>query len=48
MVVGARADLAVLGTDVLADGFASGGQVPVADARVVLTVAGGRVVHDGG
>ena len=48
VVAGARADLAVLGADVLADGFASGGQVPVADARVVLTVAGGRVVHDGG
>jgi predicted amidohydrolase YtcJ len=41
LVVGGRADLAVLSDDVLAPGG-----VPVADARVELTVAAGRVVHD--
>ena len=48
LAVGVRADLAVLDADVLADGFGSAGRVPVADASVVLTVAGGRVVHDAG
>ncbi|MFN0284203.1 MAG: amidohydrolase [Kineosporiaceae bacterium] len=43
--VGARADLAVLDADVLADSFARDGYLPVADADVVLTVASGRVVH---
>lgn len=46
--VGARADLAVLDTDVLDPGFARDGYVPVADASVVLTVSAGRVVHGSG
>jgi len=44
--VGARADLAVLDTDIFADSFSRNGYVPVADANVVLTVAAGRVVHE--
>jgi predicted amidohydrolase YtcJ len=44
--VGARADLAMLDVDVFADGFAHAGRVPLADARVELTVAAGRVVHE--
>jgi len=48
--VGARADLAVLSHDVFAPGFAaavgSPGPAPLADARVELTVAAGRVVHE--
>ncbi|WP_088315232.1 amidohydrolase [Kineosporia sp. R_H_3] len=43
--VGARADLAVLDTDVFAESFSRNGYVPVADASVTLTVAAGRVVH---
>ncbi|MBI4944757.1 MAG: amidohydrolase [Actinobacteria bacterium] len=43
--VGARADLAVLDTDVFTESFSRNGYVPVADASVVLTVAAGRVVH---
>ncbi len=46
IAVGRRADLALLDTDVFAPGFAGGGSVPVSDARVRLTVAAGRVVHD--
>jgi predicted amidohydrolase YtcJ len=49
IAVGRRADLAVLDTDVFAPGFAAGfaadGAVPIADARVLLTVAAGVVVH---
>ncbi len=44
--VGARADLAVLDVDVFADGFATADRAPVADATVVLTVSGGRIVHE--
>jgi predicted amidohydrolase YtcJ len=44
--LGRRADLVLLDEDVLADGFASPGRAPIADARVLLTVAGGTVVHD--
>jgi predicted amidohydrolase YtcJ len=46
LAVGRRADLAVLSQDVFAPSFATGGRVPLADVRVELTVAGGRVVHD--
>jgi predicted amidohydrolase YtcJ len=50
--VGRRADLAVLDLDVFAPGFGAGsagaGAVPIADARVVLTVAAGTVVHHAG
>ena len=46
IAVGMRADLALLDLDVLADGFASGGRAPLADASVELTVASGQVVHD--
>ncbi len=46
IAVGRRADLAVLDVDVFADGYVSADRAPVADASVVLTVAGGRVVHD--
>jgi len=46
IAVGRRADLALLDADVLAPGFASAGRVPLADARVELTVAAGLVVHD--
>jgi predicted amidohydrolase YtcJ len=44
--VGGRADLVVLDTDVLADGFATRDRAPLADAAVDLTVVSGRVVHD--
>jgi predicted amidohydrolase YtcJ len=44
--VGRRADLAVLDADPFAPGFGSPGRMPLADARVELTVTGGRVVHD--
>lgn len=44
--VGRRADLALVDTDVFATGFATAGRAPIADARVELTVAGGRVVYD--
>jgi hypothetical protein len=44
--IGQRADLAVLDLDIFAAGFAAGGQAPVADATVQLTVAAGRVVHE--
>jgi predicted amidohydrolase YtcJ len=40
IAVGARADLVLLDSDIFAPGF------PVADARVRLTVAAGRVVHE--
>ncbi|WP_236654328.1 amidohydrolase [Streptacidiphilus anmyonensis] len=45
LAVGRRADLVVLDRDVFAPGFASADRVPVADARVLLTVASGEVVH---
>jgi predicted amidohydrolase YtcJ len=48
IAVGRRADLAVLDVDVFAPGFADGDRVPVADARVRLTVAAGAVVHRAG
>ena len=44
--VGARADLVLLDTDVFADGFASSGRIPVADARVQLTITAGQVVYE--
>ncbi|MGF1662553.1 MAG: amidohydrolase [Kineosporiaceae bacterium] len=43
---GGRADLVVLDTDVTAPGFATADRAPLADVRVLLTVAHGRVVHD--
>lgn len=43
--VGARADLAVLDVDITTESFSRNGYTPVADARVTLTVAAGRVVH---
>jgi predicted amidohydrolase YtcJ len=46
--VGRRADLVLLDTDVFAPGFATADSAPLADARVRLTVAAGRVVHDDG
>ncbi|HXA60616.1 MAG TPA: amidohydrolase [Streptosporangiaceae bacterium] len=46
--VGRRADLVLLDTDVFAPGFATADSAPLADARVRLTVAAGRVVHDVG
>ena len=46
--VGMRADLALLDTDVFAPGFGGAGTLPLADARVRMTVAAGRVVHDEG
>lgn len=45
IAVGRRADLAVLDSDIFAPGFAGGDRVPIADARVRLTVAAGAVVH---
>lgn len=44
--VGYRADLALLDTDVFAAGYVTTDRAPLADATVVLTVAGGQVVHD--
>ncbi len=44
--VGLRADLAVLDTDIFADGFISPSRAPLADVSVQLTVASGQVVHD--
>ncbi|SDY18193.1 hypothetical protein SAMN05216215_102170 [Saccharopolyspora shandongensis] len=44
--VGRRADLALLDTDICAPGFVTADKAPLADARVLLTVAGGAVVHD--
>ncbi|MGF1646911.1 MAG: amidohydrolase [Kineosporiaceae bacterium] len=44
--VGGRADLVVLDTDILAEGFATCDRAPLADAAVDLTVVSGRVVHD--
>lgn len=44
--VGARADLVLLDTDVSDPGFSRGGLVPIADARVQLTVAAGEVVYE--
>ncbi len=46
LVVGNRADLAMLDVDVFADGYVSERRAPVADASVSLTVASGRVVFD--
>ena len=54
LAVGGRADLAVLSHDVFAPGFAAefggpgreGRGLPVAQARVELTVAAGHVVHE--
>jgi hypothetical protein len=46
IALGRRADLALLDRDVLADAFVRHQAAPVADARVLLTVASGRVVHD--
>lgn len=46
IAVGKRADLAVLDIDVFADGYASGGRAPVADASVEWTVASGAVVYE--
>jgi predicted amidohydrolase YtcJ len=45
LVVGGRADLALLSEDVFAPGFTSGGRAPLADVTVELTVAAGRVVN---
>ncbi|MER7753690.1 amidohydrolase [Kitasatospora sp. NPDC097643] len=45
---GRRADLVLLDTDVFAPDFTADGTVPVADARVRLTVAAGSVVHTDG
>jgi hypothetical protein len=45
--VGRRADLVLLDLDVLADGFATAQSARLADASVLMTVAAGRVVHDG-
>ncbi|MEU6263589.1 amidohydrolase [Saccharopolyspora shandongensis] len=44
--VGRRADLVLLDTDICAAGFATADKTPLADAQVLLTVAGGKVVHD--
>jgi len=44
--VGRRADLALLSDDVFASGFTGTGSAPLADVRVELTVAAGRIVHD--
>jgi predicted amidohydrolase YtcJ len=46
--VGRRADLALPDTDVFAPGFATADSAPLAEARVRLTAAAGRVVHDDG
>ncbi len=46
IALGRRADLAVLDLDVFRDGFVREGSAPLADARVTLTVAAGRVVHE--
>ncbi len=48
IAVGHRADLAVLDTDICAPGFATPDSAPLADARVQLTVAAGKVVHSDG
>ncbi len=46
IALGRRADLAILDVDILADGFATPDAAPLADARVTVTVAAGRVVHE--
>ncbi|MFJ6215588.1 amidohydrolase [Streptomyces sp. NPDC092296] len=46
--VGRRADLALLDTDIFAPGFATPASTPLADVRVRLTLAAGRIVHDTG
>jgi hypothetical protein len=45
--VGRRADLVMLDHDVLVAGYATPEWAPLADASVQLTVAAGRVVHEG-
>jgi predicted amidohydrolase YtcJ len=46
IALGNRADLAVLDIDVFEDGFINASRAPVDDASVIMTVAGGRVVHE--
>lgn len=46
IAIGKRADLAVLDTDIFADGFATAQHAPLSDARVELTVASGAVVYE--
>ena len=46
LAIGKRADLAVLDIDVFETGFINADRAPVDDASVIMTVAGGRVVHE--
>ena len=46
IAVGMRADLAVIDLDFFREGFAGPDHAPLADARVTLTVASGRIVHE--
>ena len=45
LAVGRRADLVLLDRDLFAPGFAAPDRAPLADAKAVLTVAAGQVVH---